>query len=70
MLDREKPRSDVDDQPLLSFNWHIRTNTGMMGVIPIWRVWDIVDGPEMKAIRETLAERLKSLSAAQAAPEN
>ena len=59
MLEREKPRRDVDDRPL-DLEWHIRTTAGMMGVIPIWRVWEIVDGPEMKVIREAFADGLQS----------
>jgi hypothetical protein len=67
MLDREKPRLDVNDQPV-AFEWHIRTNTGMMGVIPIWRVWDVVEAPEMMAIRNALAEELKKRSATEQKP--
>jgi hypothetical protein len=59
ILDREKPRSDVDDEPLSSVGWHVRSNTGMMGVIPVWRLWDVFESPEMKALRDQLAEQLK-----------
>ncbi len=59
ILDREKPRSDLDDEPLRGIEWHVRTNTGMMGVIPVWRLWDIFESPEMKTLRDQLAEQLK-----------
>jgi hypothetical protein len=54
ILDREKPRRDIDDEPL-NFDWHVRTNTGMMGVIPVWRLWQIFETAEMKALRDLLA---------------
>jgi hypothetical protein len=63
MLDREKPRLDFDDRPL-EVEWHLRSNTGMMGVIPIWRVWDIVEGREMKMIRDNLAREIEQTSTA------
>ena len=58
LLDREKPRNDFDDEPQ-RVEWHVRSNTGMMGVIPIWRLWDVIDGPEMKPLRDEMAGLLK-----------
>jgi hypothetical protein len=57
LLDREKPRNDRDDEPQ-RVEWHIRSNTGMMGVIPIWRLWDVIDGAEMRPLRTQMAEQL------------
>lgn len=31
-------------------DWFVRSNTGMMGVIPVWKISDILDGTDMKPI--------------------
>jgi hypothetical protein len=33
-------------------DWFVNANTGMMGVIPSWRLNDIIDGVEMKRLKE------------------
>jgi hypothetical protein len=35
-------------------NMHVRSNTGMMGVIPAWRLTDILQGPDIMAIVDDL----------------
>ena len=35
-------------------NMHVRSNTGMMGVIPAWRLTDILQGPDILAIVDDL----------------
>lgn len=33
-------------------DWHVSLNTGMMmGVIPTWRIMEVIDSPRMKALR-------------------
>jgi hypothetical protein len=31
----------------------------MMGVIPAWKIWEVIDGDEMKAIRKQTEEVIK-----------
>jgi hypothetical protein len=33
-------------------DWYVEANAGMMGVVPSWKIWDIVDSVEMKKIRD------------------
>jgi hypothetical protein len=40
-------------------NLYVRSNTGMMGVVPMWRIMDIVDGREMKLLRDTMEKEVK-----------
>jgi hypothetical protein len=40
-------------------NWYVRSSTGMMGVIPMWRIMDIVDGTEMKLLRVAMEKEVK-----------
>jgi hypothetical protein len=40
-------------------DWHVRSNTGMMGVIPMWRIMDVIDSPKMKGLRDQLEDEIK-----------
>lgn len=40
-------------------DWFVNANTGMMGVIPSWRLSDIIEGVEMKALRKQAAAELE-----------
>lgn len=40
-------------------NMHVRSNTGMMGVIPAWRLTDILEGPDIMAIVNNLKAAVK-----------
>jgi hypothetical protein len=59
LFDRESPRLENGDL-MAAAVWHVRMNTGMMGVIPVWRLWDIFEAPELKAVRDKLAEEVKT----------
>jgi hypothetical protein len=45
-------------------DWHVRSNTGMMGVIPMWRIMDVIDSPKMKRLRDQLETEVKRRGAA------
>ena len=34
----------------VSDDWFIKSNTGMMGVVPAWKLLELLDGPDMKPI--------------------
>jgi hypothetical protein len=34
-------------------DWYVKSNTGMMGVIPAWKLTAMLEGPEMKSIIES-----------------
>jgi hypothetical protein len=59
LFDREKPRSDKDPDDILDMGWHIRANTGMMGVVPAWKLQEILDGPMKPHIEEVKQEAEK-----------
>ena len=40
-------------------DWYVEANTGMMGVIPVWRLYDIIDGEEMMAIRKDAEKEIR-----------
>jgi hypothetical protein len=55
-----------DEYPVMSaktgqpmHDWFVQGNAGMMGVVPSWKIWDIVDGVEMKKIRSDSEAELK-----------
>jgi hypothetical protein len=48
IYDRERVFNSVTCEPIPTM--HVRSNTGMMGVIPAWRLTDILEGPEVVAI--------------------
>jgi hypothetical protein len=41
-------------------DWFVKSNTGMMGVIPSWKLLAIIEGPEMKSIVERTRLMLES----------
>lgn len=47
----EKIWSKITKKPV-SDDWFIKSNTGMMGVIPAWKLMEILEGPEMKPVVE------------------
>jgi hypothetical protein len=59
---KDKVYSSDTGRPI-SDDWFVRANTGMMGVIPAWKILDILEGPEMapfiKATDDHARENLK-----------
>jgi hypothetical protein len=45
----------------LNDDWYVRSNAGMMGVIPVWKLIEILEGSEMKPVIEAAkaAERVR-----------
>jgi hypothetical protein len=62
ILSKDRIYSDATSKPL-NQDWHIRSNTGMMGVIPTWKMMEVVDGAQMKKVRESLEQHVKKLQA-------
>jgi hypothetical protein len=48
IYDKERVYNSETGDPIASM--HIRSNTGMMGVVPAWRLIDILEGPDIMAI--------------------
>jgi hypothetical protein len=46
----------------ISEDWYVRSNTGMMGVIPTWRMMDVIDSPKMKALRGAFEDEVKKFT--------
>lgn len=40
-------------------DWHVRSNTGMMGVVPAWKLSDLLNGPEMMPIIAAMKQSLQ-----------
>ena len=59
---KDKIYSSQTGKPV-SDDWYVPANTGMMGVIPAWKINDILEGPELqphiKATDKVARERLK-----------
>lgn len=43
-------------------DYYVESNTGMMGVIPAWKIWEVIDGDEMKAVRNAAEAQVKKAS--------
>jgi hypothetical protein len=52
IYDKERVFNSETGDPIP--NMHVRSNTGMMGVIPAWRLADILEGPDIMAIVDHL----------------
>jgi len=58
------------DEPILSRrtqkpindDWFIKSNTGMMGVVPVWKLTDIIEGVEMKSLLDAAAEEAAKIA--------
>jgi hypothetical protein len=48
IYEKEQIFDSETDRPIP--NMHVRSNTGMMGVIPAWRLTDILNGPDIMSI--------------------
>jgi hypothetical protein len=52
LFNRDPVKSEASGKQV--HDWHVRSNTGMMGVIPTWRIMEVVDSPKMKLLRDKL----------------
>lgn len=57
IYEKERIYSDIT-RDLVSKDWHVRANTGMMGVIPAWKLLDIIHAPDMMKIRKDAEDKL------------
>jgi hypothetical protein len=64
LFNKDKVVSDLTGKPV-SDDWHVRSNTGMMGVIPMWRIMDVIDSPKMKNLRDGLEQEVKKIRSSQ-----
>jgi hypothetical protein len=55
LFTEEKVRDPVTKNPL-GHKWYVRSNTGMMGVIPAWRLAEMFRFPDMRSLLETERE--------------
>ena len=44
---RDRNGAEVADDDGRTPGYHVRGNTGMMGVIPAWKLWDLLDAPDV-----------------------
>lgn len=49
--------SRITNKPV-SDDWFIKSNTGMMGVVPAWKIMEILEGPEMKPLIEQTTKQV------------
>jgi hypothetical protein len=60
LYDRQKIWSDKTGEPV-DHNWHVRSNSGMMGVIPAWKLSEMFDiNPKLKAVFNGIATAARS----------
>ncbi|WP_156041783.1 trypsin-like peptidase domain-containing protein [Bradyrhizobium sp. URHD0069] len=57
MYAKEKVHSRITGKPV-SDDWYVRLNTGIMGVVPAWKLADILGGPDLKPIMDEFAEQV------------
>ncbi len=55
--DDEQIFSKLSRKPIAE-PWYVKSNTGMMGVIPAWRLVEIIEGPGMKKIIDARAAQI------------
>jgi len=53
--------SRITQKPV-SEEWFVKSNTGMMGVIPSWRLLDILTGPEMKPLLDNAKKAVEEVT--------
>jgi hypothetical protein len=64
VFNKDQVVSDETGKPVNN-NWHVRSNTGMMGVIPTWRIVDVINSPKMKQLRDRFEEEVKKVRSSQ-----
>lgn len=52
----EKVWNKITGDPV-SEDWFVKSNTGMMGVVPAWKLMDIIEGPEMEPIMKEAKQK-------------
>lgn len=57
IFERDPVVSDATGEQM--HDWNVRSNTGMMGVVPSWKIWEIVEGKEMAKLREDVEKILR-----------
>ena len=62
IFSKDRIYSDSTGEPV-NQDWHVRSNTGMMGVIPTWKMMEVIDGPKMKKVRDTIEQDRKKAQA-------
>jgi hypothetical protein len=55
---KEKVFSTLTGKPV-STDWHVRSNSGMMGVIPVWKLEELLETSEMKTVLEAAKKRAR-----------
>jgi len=63
LFNKDRVISDETGRP--TNDCHVRSNTGMMGVIPMWRIMDVIDNPKMKKLRDQLEQDVKKIRTSQ-----
>jgi len=58
--DRERVRTGATDKPM--HDWYVRSNSGMMGVIPGWKLNDLILGTELMKITDEIGKDLFEVS--------
>lgn len=57
-LQKPVPVTDANGEPL-QYGWVVTENTGMAGVIPAWKITEVLNGEELMKDRQKEADRLK-----------
>lgn len=60
IFNKDKVMSGVTGKQV--HDYYVESNTGMMGVIPAWKIWEVIDGDEMKAVRNAAEAQVKKAS--------
>lgn len=56
---KEPVREKGEDGPPVEEGWWVKTNSGMMGVIPVWKLVELLDTPEVKTMVEEEEKRIR-----------
>lgn len=59
LLTREPVREKGEDEKPTQQGWFVRSNSGMAGVIPIWKLDELLDIDELKEGRDRQEQQLK-----------
>jgi hypothetical protein len=51
-------------------DWVTRSNTGMMGVVPAWKLAEILDGPQLKPLVDQVKHRIANTPEGEAIDHN
>jgi hypothetical protein len=57
---KDEPVFSRATQRPVEHDWFVRSNTGMMAVVPAWRIFDIIDGPQVKSTMDDFRARMAS----------